>query len=113
MFAAAFIVLAACAAPTERGDINERLSHWNTDVKRFLHMHSAEAELRNWLDERNIEYSNPNQGPGFVALLESVSEAGQTCPTDIVLVGQVKDARVLWFRVEAMQRPDCDGSLST
>jgi len=106
-------MLASCAAPTERGGIDERLSHWNSDVKRFLHMHGSESELRNWLDRRSIEYSLSAQGQRFVALLESVQESDLSCPTDIYLVGEFKDAGVLWYRVETMKQSSCQDLIAT
>lgn len=97
----------------ERGGIDERMLHWKSDVKRFLHMHRSESELRNWLDQRSIEYSIPAPGLGFVALLESIQESEQSCTTDIYLVGDIKDANVLWYRVDAIERSDCEDSLAT
>lgn len=76
-----------------------------------MHMHSSEYELRSWLDQRGIEYSNLAQGPGFVALLDSVHETGERCPINIYLVGAVKGIDVLWYRVEAKKRPDCDDDI--
>ena len=51
IFATALLMLASCAAPIEHGGVDERLSHWNSDVKRFLHMHRSEAELRDWIEK--------------------------------------------------------------
>jgi len=111
--ATALFMLASCSAPTERGDIDERASHWNADVRRFIHMHGSESELRDWLARQSIEYSTPAQGTGFIALLESVHESDRLCPTDIYLVGEIKGARVLWYRVEAMKRSDCEDPITT
>jgi hypothetical protein len=113
LLATALFMLAACAAPTERGGIDERLSQWNADVKRFLHMHGSEPELRKWLDRRSVEYSISAQGQRFVALLESVQESDHSCPTDIYLVGEFKDAGVLWYRVETMKRSSCEDPIAT
>jgi len=113
IFATALFMLASCAAPTERGGIEERLSYWNSDVKRFLHMHKSESELRAWLGQRSIEISIPAQGQGFIALLESIHESDQSCPTDIYLIGEIKGASVLWYRVEAMKRSGCQDALAT
>lgn len=106
-------MLASCAAPTERGGIDERRAYWNSDVKRFLHMHSSEPELRAWLGQRGIELSIPAQGPGFIALLESIHEPDESCPTDIYLIGEIKGAGILWYRVEVMKRSGCQDSLAT
>jgi len=106
-------MLISCAAPTERGGIDGRLSHWNSDVKRFLHMHGSESELRNWLDRRGIEYSISARGQRFVALLESVQESDRSCPTDIYLVGEFKNADFLWYRVETMKRSSCQDPIAT
>ena len=113
IIAIALFLLASCAAPVRHGDIDERLSYWNADLKRFMHMHSSESELRDWLGQRGVKISIPAQGPEFIALLESIQESGHMCPTDIYLVGEIKGASVLWYRVEAMKRSDCQEPLST
>ena len=113
VFATALFMLASCAAPIERGGIDERVAHWNSDVRRFIHMHGSESELRDWLARQSIEYPTPVQGPGFIAPLESIHEPDHLCPTDIYLVGEIKGARVLWYRVEAMKRSDCEDPIAT
>ena len=107
VFVAAVLLVTACAAPPESRDTDDRLAYWATEVKRFMHMHNSESELRKWLSGRRAEISFPAQGTGFSAVLETTQESEHLCKTDIVLVGEIVGARILWHRVDAVRRTNC------